>query len=65
MLPYLNNMPAALAAADLPITRSGATTLAEIAALGIPALLIPSPNVVNNHQHYNARLLADQSAVDQ
>ena len=63
VLPYLNNMPAALAAADLLITRSGATTLAEITALGIPALLIPSPNVVNNHQYYNARLLADRGAA--
>jgi len=45
------------------ITRSGATTLAEITALGLPAILIPSPNVVNNHQYYNARLLEKAGAA--
>lgn len=60
---YLSEMPKALAAADLAITRSGATTLAEITALGVPAVLVPSPNVVNNHQYYNARILSDQGAA--
>ncbi len=60
---YLDQIPKALAAADLAVTRSGATTLAEITALGVPALLVPSPNVVNNHQYYNARLLADAEAA--
>ncbi|MFO7951217.1 MAG: undecaprenyldiphospho-muramoylpentapeptide beta-N-acetylglucosaminyltransferase [Bacillota bacterium] len=60
---YLQEMPEALASADLAVTRSGATTLAEITALGVPALLIPSPNVVDNHQYYNARLLADTGAA--
>jgi len=60
---YLEDMPTALAAADLVLTRSGATTLAEITSLGIPAILVPSPNVVNNHQYYNARLLSDRSAA--
>ena len=60
---YLQEMPAALASADLAVTRSGATTLAELTALGIPALLIPSPNVVDNHQYYNARLLSDAGAA--
>ena len=63
LFPYLDDMPAALAAADLAVTRSGATTLAEITALGIPAILIPSPNVVDNHQYYNARLLSDRGAA--
>jgi len=63
LLPYLDDIPSALAAADLVITRSGATTLAEITALGVPAILIPSPNVVNNHQFFNARLLADAGAA--
>lgn len=63
LFPYLDQMPAALSAADLAITRSGATTLAEITALGIPAILVPSPNVVNNHQYFNARLLADAGAA--
>lgn len=60
---YLNNMPSALAAADLVLTRSGATTLAEITALGLPAILVPSPNVVNNHQFHNAKLLSDRKAA--
>jgi UDP-N-acetylglucosamine--N-acetylmuramyl-(pentapeptide) pyrophosphoryl-undecaprenol N-acetylglucosamine transferase len=63
LFPYLEQMPEALAAADLAITRSGATTLAEITALGLPAILIPSPNVVNNHQYFNARLLSDVGAA--
>jgi UDP-N-acetylglucosamine--N-acetylmuramyl-(pentapeptide) pyrophosphoryl-undecaprenol N-acetylglucosamine transferase len=63
MFPYLDRMPEALAAADLVVARSGATTLAEITVLGVPAILIPSPNVVNNHQYYNARLLSDAGAA--
>ncbi len=63
LFPYLNQMPAALAAADLAVTRSGATTLAELTALGLPAILIPSPNVVNNHQYFNARMLSDVGAA--
>jgi UDP-N-acetylglucosamine--N-acetylmuramyl-(pentapeptide) pyrophosphoryl-undecaprenol N-acetylglucosamine transferase len=63
LFPYLDDMPAALAVADLAVTRSGATTLAEITALGIPAILIPSPNVVDNHQYYNAKLLSDRGAA--
>lgn len=61
--PYLADMPLALAAADLVIARSGATTMAELTALGLPAILVPSPNVVNNHQYYNARLLSDAGAA--
>jgi len=60
---YLEQMPEALAAADLAVTRSGATTLAELTALGVPAVLVPSPNVVDNHQYYNARLLSDAGAA--
>lgn len=63
LYPYLDEMPAALAAADLVITRAGATTLAEITALGLPAILIPSPNVVHNHQYHNARLLEKAGAA--
>ncbi len=60
---YLAEMPEALAAADLAVTRSGATTLAEITALGVPAILIPSPNVVDNHQYYNALMLSERGAA--
>ncbi|MGI6097527.1 MAG: undecaprenyldiphospho-muramoylpentapeptide beta-N-acetylglucosaminyltransferase [Dethiobacteria bacterium] len=63
LLPYLKNMPAALAAADLIISRSGATTLAEITARGLPAIFIPSPNVTGEHQTINAKLLSDHGAA--
>ncbi|HHV07013.1 MAG TPA: undecaprenyldiphospho-muramoylpentapeptide beta-N-acetylglucosaminyltransferase [Firmicutes bacterium] len=61
--PYLYNMEDALAAADVVVTRAGATTLAEITARGIPAVLIPSPYVTANHQEHNARALADNQAA--
>ncbi len=51
---YIDNMPACLAAADLVICRAGALTLAELAAMGRASVLIPSPNVAENHQYYNA-----------
>ena len=54
---YIYNMPTVLAAADLIIGRAGSATCNEIAAAGIPCILIPSPNVTNNHQEKNARVL--------
>lgn len=51
---YIDDMPLLLAAADLVISRAGALTLAEIAAVGRAAVFIPSPNVAENHQYYNA-----------
>ena len=48
-------MADAMAAADVVVARSGAITVSEIAALGKPSILIPSPNVVRNHQEQNAR----------
>lgn len=53
--PYIHNMAEVMAAADIVIARSGAITVSELAALGKPAILIPSPNVVRNHQEQNAR----------
>ncbi len=61
--PYLHNMPEVLAATTLFIGRAGASFLAEITALGIPSILIPSPNVTNNHQEANARSLMDAGAA--
>ena len=54
---YIYDMPLLMAAADLVLCRSGASTLAELAAMGKPAVLVPSPNVVHNHQEVNARVL--------
>lgn len=52
---YINNMAEMMAAADVVVSRSGAITVSEIAAMAKPSILIPSPNVVRNHQEQNAR----------
>jgi UDP-N-acetylglucosamine--N-acetylmuramyl-(pentapeptide) pyrophosphoryl-undecaprenol N-acetylglucosamine transferase len=61
--PFVYNMPDVLATTDLVVARAGASTLAELTALGIPSILIPSPYVTNNHQEANARVLEDQGAA--
>ncbi|MCR8845745.1 undecaprenyldiphospho-muramoylpentapeptide beta-N-acetylglucosaminyltransferase [Paenibacillus sp. SC116] len=63
VLPYIANMPEVLAATTLVISRAGASSLAELTALGIPSILIPSPNVTNNHQEANARSLEQAGAA--
>ena len=54
---YIYNMPTVMAAADILIGRAGSGTCNEIGVSGIPCILIPSPNVTNNHQEKNARVL--------
>ena len=56
-------MPELLASADIVVCRAGAMTLAEIACMGKAAVIIPSPNVTNNHQYKNAKVLADGDAA--
>jgi UDP-N-acetylglucosamine--N-acetylmuramyl-(pentapeptide) pyrophosphoryl-undecaprenol N-acetylglucosamine transferase len=56
-------MNLAYSACDLLVSRAGATTIAEIIALGIPSVLVPSPNVAENHQFYNAKSLSDRNAA--
>ncbi|HEY8530196.1 MAG TPA: undecaprenyldiphospho-muramoylpentapeptide beta-N-acetylglucosaminyltransferase [Paenibacillaceae bacterium] len=63
ILPYIHNMPEVLAAASLVVSRAGASFLAEITAIGVPAILIPSPNVTGNHQQPNAESLAREGAA--
>ncbi len=63
MREYIYDMPLEMAAADVVISRSGAATCNEIAASGTPSILIPSPNVTNNHQERNARVLSDKDAA--
>jgi len=63
IVPYIDNMPDVMSAADLVIGRSGAITVSEITALGKASVLIPSPNVTDNHQEYNAKALADNGAA--
>lgn len=60
---YIKNMAECLAAADLIICRAGATTLSEIQIAKKPAILIPSPNVAENHQYYNAMALVNENAA--
>jgi UDP-N-acetylglucosamine--N-acetylmuramyl-(pentapeptide) pyrophosphoryl-undecaprenol N-acetylglucosamine transferase len=64
VLPYIHDMAGAYAAADLVISRSGATTVAELAVCGKRAVLIPFPFAADNHQEYNARTLADRGNAD-
>ena len=56
---YIQDMGVMMRAADLVICRAGASTISELTALGVPAIIVPSPNVTHNHQEYNARVLAD------
>ena len=54
---YIYDMPRVMAAADLILCRAGASTLAELSFMGKPVLIVPSPNVTDNHQEKNARVL--------
>lgn len=63
LIPYLYDVEAALACADLILSRAGGMTVAEAAAAGVPSVLVPSPNVANNHQEWNARALAREGAA--
>lgn len=60
---FMQDMPSALAAADIVISRAGASTLEEIAAVGVPAIVVPSPHVTDNHQEHNAAALVAQGAA--
>lgn len=60
---YIYNMSQVMAAADIVISRSGATTLTEISALGRASVLIPSPYVAENHQYFNAKAFEDAGAA--
>ena len=60
---YIDDMPRCMAAADLVISRAGAMTISELPAAGKPAILIPSPNVAENHQYHNAMALVNKGAA--
>lgn len=60
---YIDNMDVCLSACDLVIGRAGASSLSEIEAVGRASILIPSPNVAENHQYYNAMALVKQNAA--
>lgn len=61
--PFLTDMAAAYRRADLVVSRAGATTLAELACAGLPALLLPHRHAVRNHQAHNAAVFAQQRAA--
>ena len=63
VMPYISNMGQALAAADLVLSRAGASSIAEIAAVGVPSLLVPYPHATADHQTTNARFLTDAGAA--
>ena len=63
MQEFIYNMPEVLAAADLMICRAGAATISEVCAAGVPCIMVPSPNVTDNHQEKNARVLEQNGAA--
>ena len=60
---YIYDMALVMRGADLVICRAGASTISELTALGVPAIIVPSPNVTNHHQEKNAQVLADHGAA--
>ena len=60
---YIYDMPLVMRAADLVLCRAGASTISELTALGAAAIIVPSPNVANNHQEKNAQVLSDHGAA--
>ena len=64
MTEYIFDMPLKMAAADITISRAGAMTISELASCGKCAVFIPSPNVAENHQYKNAKVLSDVGAAD-
>ncbi|MFF4601400.1 glycosyltransferase [Streptomyces sp. NPDC001339] len=63
-VPYLDRMDLAYAAADLVVCRAGSATVAELATIGMPAVLVPYPHAPGDHQTHNARVLSDAGAAE-
>lgn len=63
LVKFIDDMPAAYSAADLVVTRSGASTCSELMMVGQPAILVPSPNVAGDHQAKNAQSMAAENAA--
>jgi UDP-N-acetylglucosamine--N-acetylmuramyl-(pentapeptide) pyrophosphoryl-undecaprenol N-acetylglucosamine transferase len=63
LLPFIDDMAAVYAWADLVVCRAGALTVAELCAVGLPALFVPYPGAVDDHQTANARPMADAGAA--
>ena len=63
LLPYINNMPTLMSAADVVISRAGAMTISELALVGRASILVPLPSAADGHQKKNAETLADKNAA--
>lgn len=63
IVPFLEDFNSLLKVTDLIVSRAGASTIAEITAIGLPSILVPSPYVTNNHQYKNAKELEDAGAA--
>ena len=63
VLPFMNDLVRLLKNVDVMVTRAGASTIAEILAIGLPSVLVPSPYVANNHQLFNAKELVNNNAA--
>lgn len=64
IVPYIYNMEEAMSVADLLVSRSGALTITEVSITGIPAIFIPLAIAAENHQEYNAKVLADKGGAE-
>ena len=64
IVPYIYNMEEVMNMCDLVIARSGAMTITEVSIVGKPSIFIPLPNVSNNHQEYNAKVLQNVGAAE-
>ncbi len=64
IVPYIDNMQTKLSHVQALVSRAGATTIAEVTALGLPTIMIPSPYVTANHQVKNAQALVDAGAAE-
>ena len=62
IVPFMDDLICLMKDSDLIISRAGASTISEITAIGLPAILVPSPYVTNNHQYKNAKELQDVGA---
>jgi UDP-N-acetylglucosamine--N-acetylmuramyl-(pentapeptide) pyrophosphoryl-undecaprenol N-acetylglucosamine transferase len=63
LTPFIDDTALAMAQADVVICRAGASTVTELAALGVAALLVPFPHAVDDHQTHNARFLSEAQAA--
>jgi UDP-N-acetylglucosamine--N-acetylmuramyl-(pentapeptide) pyrophosphoryl-undecaprenol N-acetylglucosamine transferase len=64
VFPFIHDMAGAYHRADMVVSRAGASTISELAALGKPSILVPYPHAANNHQEANARVLVERGGAE-